>query len=213
MKPIPLEQEIIVHVIDSENASKVKDAKVVLLDELNGTEYEMKQMPDGSYEAMVPNKMDHEKFKISVRKTGFGNADKEFIVSDSLSVFDAGNISIKEISAEIIKFVFNDVYLFDVNSSKFFEKYHDRLDVLINALKDNNVEINIEGHTDNSAGMAYNQKLSEKRAESVKDYLISKGVNPEQIISKGFGEEKPLNDNSTKELRQLNRRVVVSLIN
>jgi OOP family OmpA-OmpF porin len=66
----------------------------------------------------------------------------------------------------------------------------------------------IEGHTDNVGGHDYNMKLSERRAASVKNYLIEKfGIDPERLSSKGYGYTKPVADNKTREGRQENRRI------
>ena len=69
--------------------------------------------------------------------------------------------------------------------------------------------IEIEGHTDNTGTEAYNQGLSERRANAVKAWVVSQGVNPAQITTVGKGESEPVDDNSTKEGRQNNRRVVI----
>jgi OOP family OmpA-OmpF porin len=65
------------------------------------------------------------------------------------------------------------------------------------------------GHTDDVGDAAYNQKLSERRAQAVVDYLHSKGVSPGRIRAIGMGESKPLADNSTEEGRAQNRRVTI----
>jgi len=68
--------------------------------------------------------------------------------------------------------------------------------------------VTIEGNTDNVGGKKYNQKLSERRAESVKNYLVGKlGVDASRISSAGYGMSKPIADNKTAEGRQQNRRV------
>jgi outer membrane protein OmpA-like peptidoglycan-associated protein len=69
------------------------------------------------------------------------------------------------------------------------------------------LQIQVEGHTDSVGSDAYNQKLSEKRAETVKAYLIAQGVPPQVASAIGFGESQPVADNSTAKGRQLNRRV------
>lgn len=80
------------------------------------------------------------------------------------------------------------------------------------------VEVMIEGHTDAMGTDAYNQKLSEKRAESVKKYLISKGLSPMQLKTVGFGESKPIapnklaNGKDNPEGRAMNRRVEFEVI-
>lgn len=72
-------------------------------------------------------------------------------------------------------------------------------------------KIRIEGHTDNEASNAYNMKLSNNRAASVRVYLESKGVAAGRMVSKGFGEEKPIADNGTPDGRETNRRVEIHI--
>jgi outer membrane protein OmpA-like peptidoglycan-associated protein len=67
--------------------------------------------------------------------------------------------------------------------------------------------VSVEGHTDSSGSDAYNQSLSERRAASVKDYLVGKGVEAGRLTTAGFGESQPVADNATDEGRALNRRV------
>jgi OOP family OmpA-OmpF porin len=67
----------------------------------------------------------------------------------------------------------------------------------------------IEGHTDSIGPAEYNMRLSERRAESVKDYLTDKlDIDASRLDTKGYGESRPVADNSTKEGRQKNRRVI-----
>jgi OmpA-OmpF porin, OOP family len=67
--------------------------------------------------------------------------------------------------------------------------------------------LTIEGHTDSSGSVATNNKLSLARANSVKAYLVSKGIDSTRIITNGFGSSKPIADNKTEEGKSLNRRV------
>ncbi len=67
----------------------------------------------------------------------------------------------------------------------------------------------VAGHTDNKGTEEYNQKLSERRAESVKNALIEMGVNPSRINTIGYGKNKPIADNSSETGRQMNRRVEI----
>ncbi len=76
----------------------------------------------------------------------------------------------------------------------------------------NNVIVEISGHTDNLGSESYNKKLSKNRAISVKNYLIEQGCNPKQLIAKGYGDNKPVADNSTDQGRQKNRRVEFKVI-
>jgi OOP family OmpA-OmpF porin len=67
--------------------------------------------------------------------------------------------------------------------------------------------VEIRGHTDSKGAADYNQKLSERRAEAVRDYFISKGVPASQMTTKGYGSTKPIADNATEEGRAVNRRI------
>jgi OOP family OmpA-OmpF porin len=69
------------------------------------------------------------------------------------------------------------------------------------------VRVEIGGHTDSQGRAAHNQKLSEKRAQAVKDYLAGKGIDPGRMTVKGYGMKSPIADNKTKEGRARNRRV------
>ena len=71
------------------------------------------------------------------------------------------------------------------------------------------LNLGIEGYTDSTGSAAFNQALSEKRAESVRDYLVQQGLNANSITAKGFGESSPVADNSTAAGRQKNRRVEI----
>ena len=75
-----------------------------------------------------------------------------------------------------------------------------------------NRSVSVEGHTDAVGADAYNQDLSERRANSVMDYLAGKGVSPSRLSSKGFGESNPIATNETREGRALNRRVELLLV-
>jgi len=82
------------------------------------------------------------------------------------------------------------------------------LNEVAQALEDNpTIKVRIEGHTDSRGSDKYNLKLSDGRASSVRTYLIRKGVAEDRMVSKGYGETKPIADNRTKAGRAQNRRV------
>jgi OOP family OmpA-OmpF porin len=103
--------------------------------------------------------------------------------------------------------------LFDFDKSVLKPEGKAKLDDLANKVKAINLEVVIAiGHTDSIGSDAYNQKLSVRRAESVKAYLVSKGVEPNRIYTEGKGEKQPVASNKTKEGRQKNRRVEIEVI-
>ena len=88
------------------------------------------------------------------------------------------------------------------------------LDEIANLLsKETNLRLDIEGHTSNDGDFNANMRLSNERAEAVKNYLIKKGVDPSRLSAQGFGPTKPLNDSKTEAERALNRRVELKLRN
>ncbi len=74
---------------------------------------------------------------------------------------------------------------------------------------DDSLNVSIEGHTDNVGTPGFNRTLSENRAKSVMNAIISKGVEKSRMSAKGWGQEKPVGDNKTEEGRARNRRVEI----
>jgi OOP family OmpA-OmpF porin len=88
-----------------------------------------------------------------------------------------------------------------------------KLDDLTGKVKGVNLEVIIAvGHTDSDGSDASNQKLSVKRAESVKAYLVSKGIEKNRVYTEGKGEKQPVADNKTKEGKAKNRRVEIEVV-
>ncbi|MCB0732046.1 MAG: OmpA family protein, partial [Ignavibacteriae bacterium] len=75
----------------------------------------------------------------------------------------------------------------------------------LNAYPEMNVEI--RGYTDNVGKASSNQALSQRRANSVRYWLLNKGVNQDRVVAKGYGEQNPIADNNTADGRRLNRRI------
>lgn len=86
------------------------------------------------------------------------------------------------------------------------------LNEVADVLKANpNIKIRIEGHTDSRGSDAYNKKLSQRRAQSVVDFLTDKGIERGRLNAKGFGEERPIESNATEAGRAANRRVEIHI--
>ena len=102
--------------------------------------------------------------------------------------------------------------LFKVNSARFGPSANQELTALAIYLALDPRPTVVEGHTDNSGKPAYNMKLSQRRADAVKAYLVQQGVSPDRITSVGFGDTRPIADNKTKAGKALNRRVDVVMV-
>ena len=102
---------------------------------------------------------------------------------------------------------------FDFNKSVIKPEGKAKLDDLVGKIKDINLEVIIAvGHTDAVGSDAYNQKLSVRRSEAVKAYLVSKGIEKNRVYTEGKGEKQPVADNKTAEGRAKNRRVEIEVV-
>ena len=102
---------------------------------------------------------------------------------------------------------------FDFGKSTLKPEAKAKLDDLVAKTSGVNLEVIIAvGHTDNVGSDAFNQKLSVARAESVKAYLVSKGVEKNRVYTEGKGEKQPVADNKTAEGRAKNRRVEIEVV-
>lgn len=86
-----------------------------------------------------------------------------------------------------------------------------KLNEVANALikEDPLSKIVVEGHTDSQGGVPYNQDLSQRRAQAVRDYLVSRGIASDRVTSQGFGSSRSIADNNSAEGRANNRRVEI----
>jgi OmpA-OmpF porin, OOP family len=97
---------------------------------------------------------------------------------------------------------------FEFNKSKIRPESFAVLDAVVEVLERfPEIRIEVQGHTDNRGSAAYNKKLSEARSGSVKQYLVSHGIDPSRLTSRGYGFDRPLVPNDTDQNRALNRRV------
>jgi len=114
---------------------------------------------------------------------------------------------------DILILTFKADFMFDVNSAAVKPGAQTEIRRVADVLyRYPETRIRIEGHTDSTGGEAYNQTLSERRAEAVKNELVAQNIQAERIQIVGYGLSKPVATNATPEGRQLNRRVQVVII-
>ena len=106
----------------------------------------------------------------------------------------------------------SDVH-FDVDETIFSSDSKVSLDRLVGFLKDNkSVVIEVQGHTNSIPPQKYCDELSEKRAQAVREYLISAGVDASRLVAVGYGKRNPIASNNTAEGRNSNQRVDVKIL-
>jgi len=108
----------------------------------------------------------------------------------------------------VLKNIFFDTDSFRLKKESFAE-----LNTLVELLEKNpGLKVEIGGHTDNVGTEEYNLTLSEKRAESVYDFLVKKGIEKGRLRFKGYGFSEPIAENSTEEGRARNRRTEIKVL-
>jgi outer membrane protein OmpA-like peptidoglycan-associated protein/tetratricopeptide (TPR) repeat protein len=141
-------------------------------------------------------------------------------------LFHSENMNISE--AEVNREIINDIRLkkvevgesivlrnifFDTGAAELRPESYAELGILYKMMVDNpSLKIEISGHTDNVGSANLNQRLSERRARSVVDFLIERGIDKERLTYKGYGFEKPIASNETAAGRQMNRRTEFEII-
>ena len=102
---------------------------------------------------------------------------------------------------------------FDFDKAVLKPEARAKLDDLVSKTSGINLEVIIAvGHTDSIGSDAYNQKLSVRRSEAIKAYLVSKGIEKNRVYTEGKGEKQPVADNRTREGRAKNRRVEIEVV-
>jgi len=104
--------------------------------------------------------------------------------------------------------------MFDYNKATIKAESHELLNDVAEVIKENPTieKIRVEGHTDSDGSDKYNKTLSQKRADSVKEFLVKAGIPAEKLEAVGYGEEKPIADNTTDEGKEKNRRVEFNIL-
>jgi outer membrane protein OmpA-like peptidoglycan-associated protein len=172
---------------------------------------------DGSFKIVLPYDKNY-----SIR----ASAEKYFAISENLNLDSLIKLGYKEIHKDLYLTPIEIGQVFRLNNVFFdFDKYDlrpesntelNRVILFLNEYP--NIEIEMSAHTDSKGSDEYNLTLSANRAKSVMDYIISKGISKSRIVSKGYGETKPVADNANAdgtdnpEGRQLNRRVEFTIM-
>ncbi|HJY63552.1 MAG TPA: OmpA family protein [Ignavibacteria bacterium] len=199
---------------------KVTDEKLVPLEaylkwsdlSLNKSIGELRSDPEtGNYIITIPNGSLYSYF---AEKSGYYSVSNTIDLSTENTykelVVDIIMNSIVSLEDKSIKL--NNIY-FDFDKYDLKQESFTELERVYKFLTDNpSVIIELSAHTDAQGSDDYNLQLSQKRAESVVNYLISKGIEPGRLIAKGYGEQMPVADNGTEEGRAENRRVEMRIV-
>ena len=143
-------------------------------------------------------------------RDGDGVPDKDDVCPDLVGT--VANQGCPEVTESVRKALLDyaKTILFDTGKSTIKTESSAVLDNIADILDDYpNVRFRIEGHTDSTGSAERNQTLSQERAQSVMNYLIEKGIPSNRMTAVGYGEDRPIADNNTREGRRTNRRVEI----
>jgi peptidoglycan-associated lipoprotein len=130
-------------------------------------------------------------------------------VSDGRGGTAQATVNIQVVRPAARTYTFEDVH-FDFDRYSLRPEATRVLDEAVNALRqDNTLRLQIEGHTCNIGTAEYNLALGDRRANAVREYLVSRGVTADRLTTVSYGEERPKYDNAREETRRLNRRAAL----
>ncbi|MFN4145264.1 MAG: OmpA family protein [Runella sp.] len=198
-------------VLDNKTGKPI-EARIIYENLADGTEVGTAQTDPrtGEYKIVLPKGI----------KYGMRAVAKDFIAEgqniDLTDIKDFKEVTGKNLTLVPIQVnevgVLNNLF-FDTGKAELRPESYPELDRMVLTFNENpGLVLEIGGHTDNVGSDASNLKLSQDRADAVREYLIGKGIEPDRVQSKGYGEAKPKSTNDTEEGRQTNRRVEFKIL-
>jgi outer membrane protein OmpA-like peptidoglycan-associated protein/tetratricopeptide (TPR) repeat protein len=219
-KPIPVKEtpkplqsvELVIQIIDG-TTKKPMNASVYTTEKNKSVKTTPKNVSEGNYSQEFKNTTSKE-YRIMVEKEGF-------MFRDVVVTIPAMTAVAQKIEQKITlekprvgqKIVLRNVY-FDFNKATLTAESLSELQKVVNLMKNNpTLKVEIGGHTDNVGSATYNQVLSQRRAQSVVNYLVDRGIARTRFRAVGYGESRPLASNDDeKEGRELNRRTEFEIV-
>ncbi|HRN92552.1 MAG TPA: OmpA family protein [Ferruginibacter sp.] len=206
---IPKDAPIHVHITDfKKNASP--NEIIVFRSMKNGREYQGISGEDGKFATRLPAGDQYEIFILGFKDSTSYNMFEIPALEGNAYYKDPFKVDIQFEPSRT--FVLEDCN-FETGKALLEPESYSVIDELVSYLKrkpDQRIEIG--GHTDNVGSAASNKKLSEERANAVRSYIISRGIEADRVLAKGYGMSEPVADNKTEEGRAMNRRTEVKLL-
>ncbi|MEX2485774.1 MAG: OmpA family protein [Brumimicrobium sp.] len=209
---LPTKITVKIQVLEKKSRQVIPESKISFLNQKTKHDTIVFADKNGSIELDVDR---HQNYWVRASKKGF---------IDDETAFKTGNYSDKyvELNLELPKinkgekFKLENIF-YDLNESTLRDESKIALDKLSEFLLENNLKIELSAHTDSRGTRGYNQNLSQKRAQSCVDYLIKKGIPKYNIVAKGYGESKLVNECSdgiecNENQHQENRRTEVKIL-
>jgi outer membrane protein OmpA-like peptidoglycan-associated protein len=207
VKPVELFPVVLKGNVFDQTTGGTMSSKVQLIDDKGKVANEMEAAEDGAYTFQVTGDKAR-KYTVSTQKDTYGFTSKGVSVpaNGPEKVELINDLYLKKLEVGS-KFILRNIY-FDFDKATIKPTSITELNKLLTVLQENpTMKVEIGGHTDFKGSNEYNKVLSQKRAQSVVNWLISKGISKNRLSAKGYGEEVPLATNDDEEEgRELNRR-------
>ncbi len=207
---VPTETEALLECIVTDPEKIPEEGAVVIVESTDKT-FSTQGISDidGKFKVLAP---EGKKYSIKVKKFG-----KDFYFNVELPVVDGASEFTQHLRIKLVKFYVRgytlDHVYFDVNKWDIKAEALPTLNKLHQSfLKNPKLVVEIAGHTDNIGEEDANHRLSQKRADTLREFLIKKGISENRILAKGYGEKSPIAGNDTEAGRAKNRRTEVKVI-
>lgn len=210
---VPLLVDVTRRFVDKKSGKAVPDVKVTITHQFTGEETVVYTDQDGFMHIPLPAE---QSFTYSGQKNGYFSESGNISTNTNRTPSQSTDLHLEKIEVDAV-FVLKDIY-YDFDDWSLRQASEAELKKLVNFLSDHaDIKIELSSHTDARGQDDYNQKLSEKRAKSLVDYLIENGISKERMIPRGYGEQKPVNKcvnavECTEDEHQQNRRTEIKII-
>jgi len=203
--PQATELEVIGRVLNSQTRELIRDARIYY--GASGDPHNILVAPDGTFRLKIPKGV---KFDLIPEKIGFSGQTEEVLFRRDYYYFREQYVDLLLNPLEVNAKIELRPIFFQQSKAIILEESYGELERLASLLLESpNLHIRIEGHTDNIGKAEDLYRLSEERAQALRDFLVKKGCAPGRIEIKGWGPKFPISGNDSEELRAKNRRVEV----
>ncbi len=208
---LPKDAQVDVTIKDARSKKPMNNEIVVFKSQLNGTEYQGLSDADGKFTVRLPTGAKYDVFVL-----GFKDSTSYNILD--IPALKGANSYYKNPFKEDIEFEAPASFVldncnFETGKATLSPESYPVLDELVEYLtRKQDEKIEVGGHTDNVGKADANMVLSQDRANTVRAYLLMKGIAPERVTAKGYGMTEPIAENDTAEGRALNRRTEVKIL-
>lgn len=207
---LPKDAKVDVSIVDAKSGTILTNEIIVFRSSVNKLEYQGLSDTTGKFSIRLPTGAKYEIFILGFNDSTSYNVLDIPVLKDNQYMKKAINV---DIQFEAPKSFVLDNCTFETGKATLKDEAYRVLDELVEYLKRKEDEkIEIGGHTDNVGKADANMILSTNRANTVRAYLLTKGISPDRVTSKGYGMTMPIEDNTSTEGRSMNRRTEVKIL-